>query len=267
MRNRNHFHLDNLDYTVSNILFAAKRELPPKYKYEQAGRTNHGIALITGGKALYSIDGHRSAAGKNDLVFFRKGSSYLRMGDKASPLQHIVISFDLLKDQALPWDPLPYVYRPDNAEYLKNNFIRLYKTWSLEEIGYKVKCKTILQDIILDIIIENSQGQKDDFLRIQPALEYMNLNFDKQISIGELSRIVNLSQTYFRKLFKQAYGLSPIEYLNNIRINKAKRMLCHGRDPIGEISRKTGFCDIFYFSRTFKNKVGMSPKDFRKQTL
>jgi two-component system, response regulator YesN len=121
--------------------------------------------------------------------------------------------------------------------------------------------------IILDILIESTEEYKDGFLRIQPALEYMNLNFDKQISIGELSRILNLSQTYFRKLFKQAYDLSPIEYLNNIRINKAKRMLCHEIDSIGEISRKTGFCDIFYFSKTFKNKVGMSPRDFRKQTL
>jgi AraC-like DNA-binding protein len=76
-----------------------------------------------------------------------------------------------------------------------------------------------------------------------------------------------ISQTYFRKLFKKAYNLSPIEYLNNIRINRAKRMLCHGTDPIGKVSSKTGFCDIFYFSRTFKNKVGMSPTDFRKQTL
>jgi len=248
IRNRDHFHLHNLDYTVSNILFAAKRELPPKYKYEQSGRTNHGIALITGGKALYSIDGHSSAAGKTDL-------------------QHIVISFDLIKDSPLPWDPLPYVYRPYNIEYVKNNFIRLYQTWSLEEIGYKVKCKIILQKIILDILIENTEERKDEFLRIQPAIKYMNLNFDRQISIGELSRIVHLSETYFRKLFKEAYGLSPIEHLNKIRINRAKRMLCYGKDPIGEISRKTGFCDIFYFSRTFKNKVGMSPTDFRKQTL
>ena len=69
---------------------------------------------------------------------------------------------------------------------------------------------------------------------------------------------------YFRKLFRESTGSSPLEYFTNLRIEEAKRRLrLYGKtESIREIAEKAGFSDPYYFSRKFKQKTGMSPRDY-----
>ena len=76
-----------------------------------------------------------------------------------------------------------------------------------------------------------------------------------------------LDEAYFSRLFKEKTGLSPKQYLLNVRLKRAKELLSETVYPIKEISTATGFSDPLYFSKLFLKKEGISPSLYRKQFL
>ncbi|MFY9417094.1 MAG: AraC family transcriptional regulator, partial [bacterium] len=99
---------------------------------------------------------------------------------------------------------------------------------------------------------------------IAQAKRYMAQHFAKQLTLEEVARQVHLSPYYFSRLFKEREGLTFIEYLTNLRLEEAKRLLLKTEDKIEAIARRVGYGEANYFSRLFKRKVGMSPSEYRK---
>ncbi|MGB4659884.1 MAG: response regulator [Mobilitalea sp.] len=95
---------------------------------------------------------------------------------------------------------------------------------------------------------------------------YMEENFSKDISLDDVSRIVDISPYYFSKLFKEETGENFIEYLTNIRIEKAKKLLQNRDISIKNICADTGYSDPNYFSRIFKKQVGITPTEYRERS-
>lgn len=94
--------------------------------------------------------------------------------------------------------------------------------------------------------------------------DFMDQHYSEPLTIGQLAEMANISPKYFVDLFKKTYGQSAIEYLTNLRINRAKRYLAESEARLRDIALKVGYSDEFYFSRKFKREVGVSPSDFMK---
>lgn len=90
-------------------------------------------------------------------------------------------------------------------------------------------------------------------------------NYFEKLSLSELAENFSLSVSTLKRYFKKYTGQSPIEYINNTRINMAKFMLIDSNLQISEVSYNVGFEDALYFSKFFKKKTGLSPKEFRKK--
>ena len=73
-----------------------------------------------------------------------------------------------------------------------------------------------------------------------------------------------MSTVYFRKTFMSVYGTSPIKYLNNLRINKAKAILMSDYDSIEQVALSVGYNSIYHFSKKFKLYTGRSPTEYVK---
>lgn len=110
-------------------------------------------------------------------------------------------------------------------------------------------------DIIKDISIK-----KDE---IQVSINYMNQHFGEKITIEFLSKLTNMSESNFNRTFKRETGVSPIEYLINIRLKKAKKLLREKNINITEISLKCGFYSLSHFSSCFAKQFGISPSDYQ----
>lgn len=108
-----------------------------------------------------------------------------------------------------------------------------------------------------------SMTLKSDF--IQSAISYMKEHLDQSISVEELADHLNYSVSYFYSIFKDKTGYSPIHYFNNLKIQKACQYLSFTDMNIKQISYKLGFNDPFYFSRTFKKVMEVSPTEYRNQ--
>lgn len=98
---------------------------------------------------------------------------------------------------------------------------------------------------------------------IEMSKEYIQNNFNKDISLDDVSREVNISPYYFSKIFKEGTGENFIEYLTNIRIEKAKELLSTTEYSMKEICTMCGYSDPNYFSRSFKKNVGVTPTEYK----
>lgn len=99
---------------------------------------------------------------------------------------------------------------------------------------------------------------------IRPVIEYMNENFSENITVEKLAEIAHLSKSYFMRQFKDASGVSAIEYLSQLRIKKACEMLCETGKTAAESAFECGFRNISNFNRQFRKIVGCTPKEYQK---
>ena len=100
--------------------------------------------------------------------------------------------------------------------------------------------------------------------RIEKAFEYMNTNYDKSITLGEVARLVSMTEVSFSRFIKKRTGNTFIDSLNEIRLGHASRMLIDTTHSISEISYHCGFNNISNFNRIFKKKKTCTPKEFRE---
>lgn len=101
--------------------------------------------------------------------------------------------------------------------------------------------------------------------KISECITFITENFNEEISIEGLKDICFMSRSRFMSLFKERVGMSPHAYLKKIRIDNAKELLESTSLSIAEVSKLSGYNDPLYFSRTFKNCVGVSPKEYKRK--
>ncbi len=100
--------------------------------------------------------------------------------------------------------------------------------------------------------------------RIEKAFEYMNDNYDRLITLGEVAKLVNMTEVSFSRFIKKRTGITFIDSLCEIRLGHASRMLIDTTHTIAEISYNCGFNNISNFNRIFKKKKNCTPKEFRE---
>jgi len=101
--------------------------------------------------------------------------------------------------------------------------------------------------------------------RLHPVLRHIQENLSGEINIGTLSLVVNLSPAQFHALFKEEFGIAPMKYVRNMRLDLASRQLATKDWTLSEIADSTGFKDPFHFSHAFKAQFGISPREYRRQ--
>jgi AraC-like DNA-binding protein len=102
---------------------------------------------------------------------------------------------------------------------------------------------------------------------INLSIEYIHTFYNANISIADICEEINISPFHFIRTFKQKMGLSPHQYLLQVRIQKAKELLISGRYSVSEVGILCGFVSLPHFSSTFKALVGCSPIEFKKIML
>jgi AraC family transcriptional regulator len=105
---------------------------------------------------------------------------------------------------------------------------------------------------------------KETLTRLNPVLELMRLNPGQEFDLKKLAGKVNLHPVYFSNLFRKTFGVSPLRYLTQLRLELAKNLLCSSGQSMAEISGNCGYNNEFFFARIFKKYTGVAPGRFRK---
>jgi AraC family transcriptional activator of pobA len=128
---------------------------------------------------------------------------------------------------------------------------------------FTLKLNLLLQCSLIEISRmcekEMVQDSEETLLR---TITYMQQYYSSNISLTQLANMSSYSYDHFRHLFKEYVGMTPMSYINHLRIEKAKKMLLEKTATIMEISLECGFSNSSRFSETFKKKTGKSPRQY-----
>ncbi|MCK9286981.1 MAG: AraC family transcriptional regulator [Sphaerochaetaceae bacterium] len=114
---------------------------------------------------------------------------------------------------------------------------------------------------ITDMVFKTNDGRYGPL--IAQAVRFIGRNFDKNVTLNQTAEAVMLSPTYFSKLFNSEMGISFSQYVNKLKIEKSCRFLLDTLVPVAEVAQIAGFTDQSYFSKVFKQQLGMTPYAFR----
>ncbi|MCG7337194.1 helix-turn-helix domain-containing protein [Sporosarcina sp. ACRSM] len=121
--------------------------------------------------------------------------------------------------------------------------------------------------LIHALITTQVPATRDQQKMLEKTKHYMQVHFREQIQIKDLAKMMHISPKYYMELFRKRYGISAIQYLSEIRIEASKNLLLSGGKTLKEIAKKTGYKDEFYFSRRFKEVIGIPPSLFMKRRM
>lgn len=112
--------------------------------------------------------------------------------------------------------------------------------------------------------IDRKQDQDVYTSIILEARQYIHHNFCQKITVDEIARKVFVSQYHFSRIFKKYTRYSPYQYLLNVRLQHARKLMCQPELSIKEITFKSGFSSIDHFSAAFSKKYGVCPSAYRR---
>lgn len=226
-------------------------------------RPFHALAFrLIGGATLKSAGHDDLTVYEDELVFTPAEYDFHKSAEKGR-----IIAIHFFSDSGLP-DTIQS-FAPKNPDFFRQEFIKLYNVWSKKLLGYQHEAKMIFYRIIFEI--EREWAEKTPSLanaHLSPALARIHESFtDSNISVDGLSRLCGMSDTYFRRLFVAEFGITPLRYINRLRMDLARELLRSSYYTVEEISERCGFNNINYFCLFIKKETGMSPLNYRKKLL
>jgi len=154
---------------------------------------------------------------------------------------------------------------------LEGMFYDIYISAQSSNIFRSYECSYLLYKFIIEIKncldtefpISGSGYFKQK--QLQPAVSFIEGNYNKDISLQDMADIINVTPRHFCRLFKETFNLSPFKYLTAYRIKKAKEFLVLSDDlAIKEVAQNIGYRDVSYFCKIFKEYEGLTPLEFKR---
>lgn len=163
----------------------------------------------------------------------------------------------------------PYFIEVENRGAFEQLFNDLIVNHNSSELSASFRAKSILLEMIaqfLDHVDKNSIqiSYTQSYHILHLILQYIEGHLSENITVEQLAKICNFHPNYFIKFFKIHTGIPPIQYINRVRLEKAKELVMHKEINISEIANMIGFNDLCHFSKSFKNYTGFSPLEYRK---
>lgn len=205
------------------------------------------------------------------MIFPNQITTYV--ADKQLPWEYVWLEFDglrvksLLDTIGLSLDkPVYHARNKSLREDMANEmlYISRHKDESpFHLIGHLYLFLDYLLRSAADEQLEHGSKLREFY--IHEALTYIEHNFQNEITIEDIAGVCGLNRTYFGKIFKEALGKTPQEFLLNYRMLKAAELLKLTSLSIGDVGLAVGYANQMHFSRAFKNNYGISPREWRYQ--
>ena len=250
----------------------------PAHSFGPAARNHYLFHYILSGTGTLMADDSKGVTQtysiksmQGFMIFPNQITTYV--ADKQLPWEYVWLEFDglrvksLLDTIGLSLDKPVYHARNKNLrEDMANEmlYISRHKDESpFHLIGHLYLFLDYLLRSAADEQLEHGSKLREFY--IHEALTYIEHNFQNEITIEDIAGVCGLNRTYFGKIFKEALGKTPQEFLINYRMSKATELLKMTKLSIADIGNAVGYPNQLHFSRAFKNIYGVSPKNWRDQ--
>ena len=232
-------------------------------KTAHADRPSHGLVLAEerGFKRYRFSDGTVLNAPPNALFYLPKGSSYQVQSVEMGGCYAINFQAEALPTTA----PFAICLRDHAA--LEKCFREACRAWKEQRPEAALAARHCLYEAVLQGMREQSRGylpsERSELL--DPADDILQKRYtDATLQISELAAACGVSEVYFRRIFREKYGVSPHEHLARRRITYAAQLLESGQFTVEEAALQSGFSEPCHFSREFRRRIGIPPLQYKK---
>lgn len=239
----------------------------------EKGRVDYHILYVKKGVCHLTINEKTERVPEGNIILFRPGQrqqyTYFKEDKSVSCYLHFTGTGceHILNTLGFSEEYVTYIGRSKPFEEI---FEQMTREYSMKKPSYE-HCLSGLLMQLLSVISRSSKikegnipTKNEEIVNNACVKIYENLS---SVSIKELAKDCYLSVGRFSHIFKELTGKSPLEYISEMRLQKAKDMLANTNLPIGKIAIDSGYKDQNYFSRIFKKAFGVSPSIFRKKII
>ena len=221
-------------------------------------RSWSALALRLSGESMFTADGPQLYAGAGSLLYIPAGVGFSR----ESTEEELIVLHLRCPEEEAEWEVL---YQHSSVSAF-SCFQAIWKEWEAKVTGYQHRCNALLHTLLAGL--EETGGQQELPYRQQLILEgtrYLDANYDDPaVSISQAAGLCHISEAYFRRLYKDTYGISPHQAVMEKRLQKACRLLQSGYFSVEETATRSGFENCKYFSTLFRRRMNMSPREYRQ---
>lgn len=152
-----------------------------------------------------------------------------------------------------------------NADDCLESLKKILKEFSIQKMYYREKGSALLKGLLVELYRYSISGTLNSSATVSQIMDYIKNNYDKPLTNEMLSDMSGYHEYHLNRLFMKHVGTSVHKYILNIRINEAKKLLLTTEQSLTNIAEKVGFNSNTHFSSYFKQVIGISPLEFRKQ--
>lgn len=274
---------------VPVIVKTIERFHDTSWSMEPNQHENYEMVYMKKGMAVFEIAGQPVSLGPNDIIIIKPGQPHKFMVKSESGCEFIVLNF-MFQGQMegsvshVPvGDFLNFVSGKESGTFIslkvsqKNEIIvllnRILKERQSDDIGSSLLERLMVLELFvyisraLKMEWENSIKNRSPKVKelIHVAVNYIKNNYERDIALADIAKFVFLSPSYFTRAFKEEMGISPINYLLQVRVERAKELLVETQMKISDIAMSVGFANQQRFNEIFKKYGKMTPLQYRKQ--
>lgn len=258
-----------------SVIHASRRERNFSLLKEAARTENHfntlmyvidgRISMISGDKQFHAV--------KGDIVCYDTLSSIEKRPVRGYSFSYYLISFEMFSKEMQP------IYLSDRGYPKKINcsvdgkilflFQSIYNVFTSELASRECKCSVLALNLMMELEALNTditdykiELDKPIHYRIRQSMQFLIENYKGRHAIKDLAKRFGMHPSYFNHLFKKEVGVSPHQYLLEIKISKAKEFLINFNQPLVLTGIELGFHDYSHFNKTFNRIVGVTPQEF-----
>lgn len=234
---------------------------------KRRGSGNYMFILVNEGKLKLNYLGEDFYLSKSDITFINCNDyQELSIGDS----DFVDYFFIYMKGSSLKdfynilYGDYFHIYKTDNLDKYKKT---VYQLMHHCEQSNNIECYKILSDIFTDLMLDFENKNltvKPSYPWLQECVEFINKNCHKKIDIDDLCEISHLSKPQLNRVFKKICGVSPYQYILEIRLEKSQKILKDTNYTLDYIAKSTGFPSASQFSQKFKLAYGVTPSAYRK---
>lgn len=223
---------------------------------------------IIKGKVCFSLQADTLTAGTLDMVYLPRDTAYRSRWAEDS--EFMVVDLSLLDSTGQD------IRFEDNPCVLFHDTHRVYDGL-LKELADKADAKgpfdwlerlSLCFKLLCDMARDTNKLElEEDRCLIKKGVDYLDRNFCCDFTVDSLASMCNLSPSSFRRIFLKSKGMSPVEYRNRLRVQKATALLRSGMYTVGEAAEQVGIQDIQYFGKLFKRYTGIKPSEIKKNGI
>ena len=245
------------DLVITKVYSVSTLYTPENTRLKRNSRERWAAVIKYEGETVYSSNGKRFLSDIEHIVILPKGCSYEWKCTKSGHFS--IIEFE---SESTFCEPISFSVK--NGEKILKMFKDLEYKRNLKKPMVELESIRDTYSILLVLTqtVEARYLPTEKQQKIAPAVEYISQHYNENITNDKLAAIAGMSTVYFRKLFTSVMGASPITYIHNLRIEKAKEMLKSDYGTLSDIALSLGYSSLYDLSRDFKKHTGVAPSKY-----